>query len=72
MGDVTGINTATGINESIAKSSDATASWFNDYTECEQDILQMQLDATQWLESKKKSIKSLMYKGIITDSYVST
>lgn len=72
MGDVTGINTATGIQESIVKSTDATASWFNDYTECEQDILQMQLDAAQWLESKKSTKDSLIHKGIITESYIST
>lgn len=70
LGDIGGIDTATGINASITKSHNATGSWFSDFWECERDILKMQLDAAQYLQSNGGDFNSLLSKGIISESYL--
>jgi hypothetical protein len=56
LGDVKGIDTATGLNTSVAKSYQATGSWFTEFWECERVILQQQLDMIQWLKANDKDI----------------
>lgn len=70
MGDMEQINTATGINESLSKSYNATGSWFTDFWECEADILKQQLDVAQWVQSQKKDFTALISKGIISESFL--
>lgn len=70
MGDMEQINTATGISESLAKSYNATGSWFTDFWECEADIMKQQLDVAQWMQSKQKDFTALLSKGIISESFL--
>lgn len=70
LGDVEGIDTATGLNMSVAKSYNATGSWFTEFWECEGEILKQQLDAAQWLQANNKDFTALLSKGIISDSFL--
>ena len=70
LGDIQGIDTATGINTAVTKSWNATSYWATDFWECEQDILKMQLDAAQWIQTKKGDLSSYVSKGIISESYL--
>lgn len=70
LGDVTGTDTATGINTAVAKSYNATGSWFTDFYECERDILKMQLDAAQWLQSQNKDYTAQFSKSIFSEGFL--
>lgn len=70
LGDVAGIDTATGINTSMAKSFNATGSWFTDFWEAEREILQQQLDVAQWLQTTKMDFSAILSKGITTEAFL--
>lgn len=70
MGDVQGIDTATGINTSVSRSYNATAHWFTDFMECEKDILKMQLDIAQWLQSKEEDISASYVKSDFSQAWL--
>lgn len=67
LGDVKSSETATGINQSISRSYTQTASWFEMFFECEREILQMQIDAAQYLQSKKLDIGNIEINSFSTD-----
>jgi hypothetical protein len=70
LGDVKGIDTATGINTSVAKSYLATGSWFTEFWECEREILQQQLDMAQWLEAQNKEITKQFVNSDFTTGFL--
>jgi len=70
MGDMKGIDTATGINTSVAKSYQSTGSWFTEFWECEREILQQQLDMAQWLESNNKEITKQFVNSDFTTGWL--
>jgi hypothetical protein len=70
LGDVKGIDTATGINTSVAKSYLATGSWFTEFWECEREILQQQLDIAQWLEAQNKEITKQFVNSDFTTGWL--
>ena len=70
LGDVKGVDTATGINTSVAKSYLATGSWFTEFWECEREILQQQLDMAQWLEAQNKEITKQFVNSDFTTGFL--
>lgn len=70
LGDMKGIDTATGINTSVAKSYQATGSWFTEFWECEREILQQQLDMAQWLEANNKEITKQFVNSDFTTGWL--
>lgn len=70
LGDMKASETATGIDQSLAKSYNATGSWASDYWECEKDIIKMQLDVAQYLQSKNMDFTALLSKGIISEGWL--
>jgi hypothetical protein len=70
LGDVSAVDTATGINVGVAKSYNATGSWFTEFSFCEKEMLQYQLDCAQWLQTQKADFRSLVTNGTISDSYL--
>lgn len=67
LGDVKSTETATGINQSISRSYTQTNSWFESFFDCEREILQMQLDAAQYLQSKKLDMGNVQINSFVTD-----
>lgn len=72
LGDVSGIDSATGIEQGLAKSYAATESYFTEFWEAEVEIMQQQLQVAQWLQSQNKDFKALLAKGIISESVLTT
>jgi hypothetical protein len=70
MGDVKGIDTATGINTSVSSSYSSTSHWFTEFMECEKDIIKMQLDIAQWLQSKGKDISASYTKSDFSQAWL--
>ena len=52
LGDVKSTETATGVQEATSRSYTQTSSWFESFFDCEREILQMQIDAAQYLQSQ--------------------
>lgn len=52
MGNITSSETATGITQATTASGVQTSSWFTSFFEGEKEILQLQLDAAKYLQSK--------------------
>lgn len=67
LGDVKSSETATGINQSISRSYTQTNSWFESFFDCEREILQMQIDAAQYLQSKKLDVGNVEINSFVTD-----
>lgn len=67
LGDVKSTETATGINQSISRSHTQTNSWFESFFDCEREILQMQIDAAQYLQSKKLDIGNNEINSFVTN-----
>jgi hypothetical protein len=72
LGDISQSDTATGINVSITKSFNATASWFTDFYELEREILNYQLQVAQWLQSNNKDYSAQFSNSILTQSLLKT
>jgi hypothetical protein len=70
VGDVRGVDTATGINTSVAKSHASTARWITEFMECEKDIIKMQLDIAQWLQSKSDNINASYVKSDFSQAWL--
>lgn len=68
LGDVSQSDTATGINVSVNKSFNATASWFTDFYELEREILNYQLQVAQWLQANNKDYSAQFSSSIFTQS----
>ena len=72
LGQMSGINTATGVTEGLQQSYSATESWFTEFWEAEVPIIQQQLETAQWLQSKNKDFTALLSKGIISETVLTT
>ncbi len=70
LGDVKASETATGINQAIAKSYTQTSSWFTEFFSCERDILKMQLDAAQMLQSKNSEITASVTHSDMSNAFI--
>lgn len=70
LGDVQGVDTVTGLNTSVSKSYSATAHWYTDFMECEKDILKMQLDIAQWLQSQGEDISASYVKSDFSQAWL--
>lgn len=68
LGDVSGINTASGVQEGLSKSFSATESWYTEFWEAETDFVTQQLRVAQWLQSNDRDTMALMSKGIMSES----
>lgn len=70
LGDGSQIDTASGLQASVARSYNATGSWFTEFWECEAEILRQQLEVAQWLQSKNKDFTALINKGVISNAFL--
>lgn len=70
LGDISTYDTATGIQTSVAKSSNMTASWFTDFYECERDILKIQLDVAQHLAAQNEEISAQFTRTDFTTAFL--
>jgi len=72
LGDVSQSDTATGINVSVSKSFNATASWFTEFYDLEKEILNYQLQVAQWLQSNNKDYSAQFSNSIFSQSLLKT
>ena len=72
LGDVSQSDTATGINVSVSKSFNATASWFTEFYDLEREILNYQLQVAQWLQSNNKDYSAQFSNSIFSQSLLKT
>lgn len=70
LGDVKASETATGINQAMSRSYTQTSSWFTDFFACERELLKMQLNVAQVLQSKNKDVLASMTKSDMTTAFL--
>ncbi len=68
LGDIKSYETATGIQQATSRSYIQTAYWYDSFFECEREILQMQLDAAQYLQSNNLDFTHTYINSKYTDS----
>ena len=70
LGDVGRGETATGVNQAIGRSYTQTSPWTESFFDCEREILQMQIDAAQYLQWKKGDLGNLQINSIFNDAFL--
>lgn len=70
MGDVTGVDTATGIKEGALRSSNQTESYFTNFSNYIRDCYEMNLDISQFVQSQKESVELTYVKSDMSRAFV--
>lgn len=70
LGDIKSSETATGINQASARSYTQTSSWFTDFFAGERELMKMQLDVAQMLQSKNKDIMASAVHSDMSNTFL--
>ena len=63
LGETRATETASGIAQATTASATQTASWFADFFECENEVLQFQIDAAKYLQAQNNDYSAMYVKS---------
>lgn len=70
MGDVSNIDTASGIQEGIARSANQTETYFTNFSNYLRRCYEMDLDIAQYVQSQKESIEFTFVKSDLSRAFI--